>query len=472
MSQKIPTQDRSPNPVKVNPNEEFELYAKRKKIHPRTIKGIFQSVRNVSMAGMLLAYFLLPWLNWGDRQALLFDLPHRQFNIFGMTFAPQDFFFLSWMLIMGAFALFVVTVFAGRVFCGYVCPQTTWTRIFMWVEKITEGERNARIKLDKASFSGEKLARRTAKHSLWLLIAFATGFSFVGYFTPIRDLAWDFLNGQLGGWGYFFIGLFTVFTYMNAGWLREQVCFYMCPYGRFQSVMFDKDTLIISYDHERGEPRGALKQSTEENPLGDCVDCSLCVQVCPTGIDIRDGLQFQCIQCAACVDACDSVMDKLNKPRGLVRYTTENILENHQSYHWLRPRLIGYSTVLLAVFVLFVYALATRVPLTVEALRDRSSMYRESSEGMIENVYTLRILNKAQVPHTYRIAVESDAGITLLPVENVKVQPGELYSVPVTLQGNPAELKKTKYEVEFKVNAVDAEDISKETKTSFLGPRS
>lgn len=470
MTQKIPTQDRSPNPVKINPDDEFDLYAKRKKIHPRTVKGFFQSIRNVSMSGMLLAYFLLPWLMWGDRQALLFDLPHRQFNIFGLTFAPQDFFFLSWMLIMGAFGLFVVTVFAGRVFCGYVCPQTTWTRVFMWIEKITEGERNARIKLDKADVSAAKVGRRFAKHSLWMLVALATGFSFVGYFTPIRDLANDFLSGNLVGWGYFFIGLFTVFTYMNAGWLREQVCFYMCPYGRFQSVMFDKDTLIISYDHARGEPRGALKQSTAENPLGDCVDCSLCVQVCPTGIDIRNGLQFECIQCALCIDACDSVMDKLNKPRGLVRYTTESILEEHKPYHWLRPRLVGYSAVFVAVFILFVYALAIRVPLTVEALRDRSSMYRENSEGMIENVYTLRILNKGQVPQTYTIAVESKAGITMLPVSNIEVQPGELYSLPVTLQANPAELHKTKYEVEFKVRAVDDSDISKVTKTSFLGP--
>ena len=470
MTQKIPTQDHSPNPVKINPADEFDLYAKRKKIHPRTIKGFFQNIRNVTMSGMLLAYFLLPWLTWGDRQALLFDLPHRQFNIFGLTFAPQDFFFLSWMLIMGAFGLFVVTVFAGRVFCGYVCPQTTWTRVFMWIEKITEGERNARIKLDKANVSAAKVGRRFAKHSLWMLVALATGFSFVGYFTPIRDLANDFLSGNLGGWGYFFIGLFTVFTYMNAGWLREQVCFYMCPYGRFQSVMFDKDTLIISYDHARGEPRGALKQSTAENPLGDCVDCSLCVQVCPTGIDIRNGLQFECIQCALCIDACDSVMDKLNKPRGLVRYTTESILEEHKPYHWLRPRLVGYSAVFVAVFILFVYALAIRVPLTVEALRDRSSMYRENSEGMIENVYTLRILNKGQVPQTYTIAVESKAGITMLPVSNIEVQPGELYSLPVTLQANPAELHKTKYEVEFKVRAVDDSDISKVTKTSFLGP--
>ncbi|HEX5277107.1 MAG TPA: cytochrome c oxidase accessory protein CcoG [Fluviicoccus sp.] len=473
MSQKIPTKDRSPDPVNViDPSEEFDLYAKRKKIHPRTIKGIFQTIRNITMSGMLLAYFALPWVMWEGHQALLFDLPHRQFNIFGFSFAPQDFFFLSWMLIMGAFGLFVVTVFAGRVFCGYVCPQTTWTRVFMWIEKITEGERNARIKLDKAELSAGKVGRRLAKHSLWLLVAFATGFSFVGYFTPIRDLAWDFGNGQLDGWGYFFIGLFTVFTYMNAGWLREQVCFYMCPYGRFQSVMFDKDTLIISYDHERGEPRGALKQSTAENPLGDCVDCSLCVQVCPTGIDIRDGLQFQCIQCAACVDACDSVMDKLNKPRGLVRYTTEHILEEHKPYHWMRPRLIGYTTVFIAVFILFIYALATRVPLTVEVLRDRSSMYRESSEGMIENAYTLRILNKAQATHTYRVSIEDGEHITLLPVKDVEVKPGEVVSVPVTLQANPAELHKTKYEVEFEVEAVDVDEISKETKTVFLAPRS
>ncbi len=472
MSQKIPTQDQSPNPVNIHQPQQLDLHAKRTKIHPRSIKGFFNNIRHTTMTFVILLYGLLPWVNWEGRQALLFDLDRQQFFIFDLTFAPQDFFFLSWLLMIAAFGLFLVTVFAGRVFCGYVCPQSTWTAIYMWIERATEGERNARMKLDKANISAEKVLRRGIKHFLWLLIAFGTGFTFVGYFSPIRSLAPEFFTGILGGWGYFFIGLFTVFTYMNAGWLREQVCIHMCPYGRLQSVMFDKDTLIVSYDAERGESRGSRKKNTDykADGLGDCIDCQLCVQVCPTGIDIRDGLQVACIQCALCIDACDSIMDQMNYPRGLVRYTTEHILEHKSSYHWLRPRLIGYSAVLLVLIGMFVYTLAMRIPLTIEAIRDRNQLYRENNEGLIENVYTLKVMNKSQQMQTYHVEIEGDAAITMTKVPDFSLAAGEVSNLPVTLQADPESLKQTKYDIEFEVHATNNDDMKAKTESRFLAP--
>ncbi len=469
MSQKIPTQDNSPNPVKIHSPEHDSF---KGKIQARSISGFFSKIRASSMTLVILCYILLPWVNWDGRQALLFDLSHQQFYIFGWTFAPQDFFFLSWLLMIAAFGLFVVTVFAGRVFCGYICPQSTWTKLFMWIEHLTEGERHTRIKLDNAPYSAEKIARRTIKHFLWLLVSLATGFIFVGYFSPIHTLAPDFFSGALGGWGYFFIGLFTVFTYMNAGWLREQVCFIMCPYGRFQSVMFDKDTLIVSYDSERGEPRGKRKKESDylAEGLGSCIDCQLCVQVCPTGIDIRDGLQFQCIQCALCIDACDSIMDQMGYARGLVRYTTENILTKKTSYHWLRPRLLGFSAVLIIMMGIFAYSLATRVPLAIEAMRDRNQLFRENNEGLIENVYTLRIMNKSQKTATYHLSIEGDEHITLVNVPDFALVAGEISTLPVTLQADPGYLKKSNYTIEFKLKAVNDESLTAETESRFLAP--
>ena len=471
MSNKIPTQDQSPNPVQIHSPK--LMHIDKAKIFPRSIRGFYQNIRHVFMAFILFVYVALAWVKWDGRQAVLFDLEHRQFFIFGWTFAPQDFFFLSWLLIIAAFTLFVVTVFAGRVFCGYVCPQTTWTSLYLWIEKITEGERNARIKLDKAPMSVNKFVRRAVKHFLWLLIAFITGFVFVGYFTPVRSLAEDFITGNLGGWGYVFILLFTVFTYLNAGWMREKVCFYMCPYGRFQSVMFDKDTLIVSYDTERGESRGARKKTVDpkEAGLGDCIDCQLCVQVCPTGIDIRDGLQLECIQCAACIDACDSIMDQMGYQRGLVRYTTENILEKKSGYHWLRPRLIGYSAVVLVMMVMFVYSLAARVPLSIDAIRDRNQLYRENSEGLIENVYTLKVMNKSQQTQQYHLTLAGDnTNIQLIPIEDFNLDAGEVSNLPVTLQADPADLAQSNTKITFKVEAVADKNVTAQVESRFLSP--
>nr|BFE89746.1 hypothetical protein GCM10020185_02820 [Pseudomonas brassicacearum subsp. brassicacearum] len=317
------------------------------------------------------------WLNWGGRQAVLWDLSESKFHIFGATFWPQDFILLSALLIIAAFGLFAITVFAGRVWCGYTCPQSSWTWIFMWCEKITEGERNQRIKLQAAPWGLNKLLRRSAKHTLWLAISLLTGLTFVGYFTPIRPLAEELLTLQMAGVSLFWVLFFTAATYLNAGWLREAVCMHMCPYARFQSVMFDKDTLTISYDAARGEIRGPRKR--EANPanigLGDCIDCQMCVQVCPTGIDIRDGLQMECIGCAACIDACDSIMDKMGYAHGLIKYTSEHQLQGGKT-HLLRPRLIGYTAVLLVMIGALVVALMQRPMVSLDVSKDRG-LFRE-----------------------------------------------------------------------------------------------
>jgi cytochrome c oxidase accessory protein FixG len=470
--QRLPTKDVSPDPVKISTPQTVSLYAKREKIHARSITGLFQSIRVYTLWLTMGLFLLMPWVTWEGRQALLFDLPNRKFYIFWWTFLPQDFFFLSWLLIMAAFALFAVTVFAGRVWCGYTCPQTVWTFIFMWIEKITEGERNARIKMDNAELSVGKIVRRGLKHIGWIAVSFITAITFVSYFTDARVLSMELLNLDMSFWEFFWILFFTGATYMNAGWLREQVCMYMCPYGRFQSVMFDRDTLIISYDTTRGEPRGNRKKGADykNDGLGDCIDCTLCVQVCPTGIDIRDGLQFECISCAACIDACDSVMDQMGYARGLVRYTTENLLEKGGKYHFLRWRLIGYATAIAIMTGVFLTALALRIPLDLEASRDRNQLFSENSDGMIENAYLVKALNKSQHAEHYTLSVAADPAIKMSAPVEFSLEAGEQESIPVTLVADPGELKKAKYDIQFELRAKSDADVQKSTESRFLAP--
>jgi len=477
MSQQIPVKDISPDPVKVYEPQYVDLYAKREKIHARAISGFFQNIRVATLYLTMAVFFLLPWLNWDGRQAILFDLPERHFYIFWWTFLPRDFFFLSWILIIAAFALFAATVFAGRVWCGYACPQTVWTKVFMWIEELAEGNRNARMRLDNAPMSVRKFLRRSFKHAGWAVVAFATGIAFIGYFTPVRELWFNVVNGNLGFWVGFWLLFFTIATYLNAGWMREQVCLHMCPYGRFQSVMFDKDTLIISYDYHRGDPRGSRKRGTTslENGLGDCIDCNMCVQVCPTGIDIRDGLQFECIQCAACIDACDSVMDQMGYERGLVRYTTENLLEKTGTgtYTFFRPRLIGYSAALLLMVGALLFTLITRVPLTVEALRDRGQLYNQNNAGWIENSYTLKIQNKAQ--DTVELVITASSVDFPISLQNSPIQlrmnAGELATLPITIEADPAVIPSNNNKIEIHVTRQDDSRIQATTRNTFLAPR-
>ncbi|QHD07353.1 cytochrome c oxidase accessory protein CcoG [Pseudomonas sp. R76] len=466
MSERIPTVETFEpiHPKKVKAKSSDNL------IHTRSFTGLFRTLR-VSGAGLLfLAFFGTVWLNWGGRQAVLWDLAESKFHIFGATFWPQDFILLSVLLIICAFGLFAVTVFAGRVWCGYTCPQSSFTWLFMWCEKVTEGERNQRIKLQAAPWSLNKLARRSAKHTLWLGISVLTGLTFVGYFTPVRPLAMELLTWQMGGVSLFWVLFFTAATYLNAGWLREAVCMHMCPYARFQSVMFDKDTLTISYDAARGENRGPRKREAKpaDVGLGDCIDCQLCVQVCPTGIDIRDGLQMECIGCAACIDACDSIMDKMGYARGLISYTSEHQLQGG-STQLLRPRLIGYSAVLLVMIAALVVALVGRPMVSLDVTKDRG-MFRENSQGLIENIYSLKVINKTQQRQDYRLELVDAEGFQLQGKTEISLAPGEISDIPVSvalLADKPASSSQT---LRFKVTDVDEPWVYSAADSRFVAP--
>jgi cytochrome c oxidase accessory protein FixG len=451
---------------------EAALYKKREKIYPRQVHGIFALLRNLAMVGLLGIFYGLPWIDWGGRQAVLFDLPARKFYIFGLTLWPQDFIYLSLLLILAALSLFFFTALAGRLWCGYACPQTVWTEIFMWIERKVEGDRKDQIKLDKAPLSAKKLARKGSKHLIWMAFALWTGFTFVGWFTPIKTLYGELATFSLGPWETFWILFYGLATWGNAGFLREQVCIYMCPYARFQSAMFDKDTLLIAYDEKRGEPRGSRKRGVDHRTegLGDCINCQICVQVCPTGIDIRDGLQYQCIGCAACVDACDDVMDKMGYPKGLVRYTTENALEGKKT-HLLRPRVIIYASLLTVLLGALITALAVRVPLELDILRDRSTLYQETSEGLVENVYTLKIINMTDREQTYQLSVKGIDGAQLINRQGeVSVDPGAVLDLPVRVRADPVNLEAASSDIVFVVESQTTKGLRLEETGRFLGP--
>ena len=451
---------------------EEELYKKREKIYPREVHGIFRRLRTLGVLVLLGLFYGIAWLPWDGHQAVLFDLPARKFYIFGLTFWPQDFFYFAWLLVIAALSLFFFTALAGRLWCGYACPQTVWTDVFLWIERKVEGSRNQQMKLDKGGMTAEKFRLKATKHFIWIVFSLYTGFTFVGYFTPIRELSGAMVNFSLGPWETFWVFFYGFATYGNAGWMREQVCIYMCPYARFQSAMFDKDTLIISYDEGRGEPRGSRKRGTDlsQAGLGDCIDCTLCVQVCPTGIDIREGLQYQCIGCAACVDVCDQIMDKMGYPRGLVRYTTENAMQG-VSTHVVRPRTIMYTILLGLLSIGLVYAITQRTPLELDIIRDRNSLYRETADGLVENVYTLKIINMDKQDHRYRLTVSGVEGLQLVMKDPVvTVAAGEVLGLPVSVRVDPVVLDRAASEIKFSLVAESDPDLSRTEKARFLGP--
>ena len=419
----------------------ISLYAAHKKIYPRSVQGLFAYWRWVLVFLTQIVFYGLPWLEWGQRQAVLFDLGARRFYIFGVVLYPQDFIYLTAILVISAFSLFLFTAVAGRLWCGYACPQTVYSEIFLWIERKIEGDRTARMKLDASDMSLEKLFKKWYKHIVWIGIAMWTGFTFVGYFTPIRDLGMEFLTGNMSSWEVFWVFFYALATYGNAGFMREQVCKYMCPYARFQSAMFDRDTLIVTYDEARGEPRGARSRRADPKTLGlgSCVDCSLCVQVCPTGIDIRNGLQYECIGCGACADVCDTVMDKVGYPRGLIKYSTQNAMAGGWSREqtWrrvLRPRVLLYTGILLLVSLALLSSLALRLPFKVDVVRDRAAMARIVAGGQIENVYRLQIMNAAEKPLHFRLAAAGLPGLTIVTETDVMVPATESRWVSVRLQ--------------------------------------
>ncbi len=447
------------------------FYEEHKKIYSRKVKGTFANLRKVAVYVLLGLYYGLPWLQWDGRQALLFDLPERKFHIFGLTFWPQDFFFLALILIAAGIALFFFTALAGRLWCGYACPQTVWTEVFIWMEQWVEGDRNKQISLDKQPWTLRKFKLKATKQFLWVTFSLFTGFIFVGYFTPVIELAENIIQLEMGPWEAFWVFFYAFATYGNAGWMREQVCLYMCPYARFQSAMFDDDTLVISYDEKRGDPRG--KRSKKADPkaldLGSCIDCNLCVQVCPVGIDIRDGLQYECIGCAACIDVCDGVMDRMEYPQGLIKYTTQHAIDGDKT-KVLRPRIWIYAALLIVVSVGTVVGIINRPIIILDVIRDRNSLYRETNEGLIENIYSLKFVNKDNKQHSFDLSVTGIEGLALDGnVSDILLASGEVTELTVRLRVDPVYLKRVSTEVTFHLAGIDDPSISVDEVGRFLG---
>lgn len=472
------------SPSKARPDAVVvSLYAAQEKIYPRSISGFFTKWRWVMIWLTQLFFYGMPWLAWGQRQALLFDLEAKRFYIFNLVLYPQDLIYLTAILIISALSLFLFTAVAGRLWCGYACPQTVYTEIFLWIERKVEGDRAARMKLDASETSSKKLLKKSTKHFIWIAFALWTGFTFVGYFTPIRELAQELIQLNVSPWETFWVCFYGFATYGNAGFLREQVCKYMCPYARFQSAMFDDDTLIVTYDEARGEPRGGRSRKAESNDLhklGSCIDCSLCVQVCPTGIDIRKGLQYECIGCGACADVCDTVMDKMGYARGLIKYSTHNAITQHwpqkqMLQRILRPRVIIYATTLVLFTAGLLVSLWLRTPFRVDVVRDRGVMARLVDGGMLENVYRLQIMNGTVTTQHYRLnatglkdlTIESDGAEVN---QSITVNPAEARWISVRLEIPDGSVDSGAHQVQFEIQSLDSKETVTE-KSVFLVPR-
>ncbi|MBQ0961604.1 cytochrome c oxidase accessory protein CcoG [Ideonella sp. 4Y11] len=465
----------SPNP----PPAPLLQLAPRERIHPRAIDGLYARWRIALVWVTQLFFYGVPWLQWNDRQALLFDLEAGRYHVFGLLLYPQDFFYLTALLVLCALGLFFVTAVAGRIWCGYACPQTVYTEIFLWIEHRFEGDRSARLRLDNSGWGLDKLWRRGGKHAAWLGFSLWTGFTFVGYFTPIRDLALHTLAGAMGPWELFWVIFYGGATYGNAGFLREQMCTYICPYARFQSALIDRHSLIIGYDVARGEPRGARPKNADAAALGlgDCIDCTLCVQVCPTGIDIRNGLQNACIGCAACIDACDSVMDRIGAPRGLIRYGTEAGIEGHLSrsqmlHHVLRPRVFIYAALMAVLVGLFAWSLSQRPPLRLDVVRDRAALARWDDQGRLENVYRLQVSNQTELAQTLSLTVEGLPGLVVSTLPAVALPPSGIvnHTVQVALPMEAAQpLSPGSHPITLRLRA--GQGAPAEAATTFYVPR-
>jgi cytochrome c oxidase accessory protein FixG len=460
-SQSQPAQDK---PVQV------DLYAKHIKIYPREDHGLFNKLRNSAVFILLAIFYIFPWLNWNGRQAVLWDLPNRKFYIFDIVIWPQDFFFLAALMIIAALALFFFTTIAGRLWCGYACPQTVWARALLWIEEKVEGNRNQRIKLDKAPWNGAKIGKKLLKYSLWILFAVWTGFTFVGYFSPIRELTPRFFTFEMGTAETFWVFFYALMIWLLGAVMREQVCIYMCPYARFQSVMYDPDTLLIAYDTERGEPRTRGKRKEMDNQ-GDCVDCSVCVQVCPMGIDIRDGLQYQCTGCALCIDACNNIMEKLDRPRELIRYTTENRLAGKDT-GMFRPRVLVYAALIVGMLIAVGWGLANRNVIALDVIRDRSSLFRDSGDGNIENLFRLRIMNKDDTAHVFQVDIEGLEGATIDMDSDIPVvESGTIHDHIIRIKIDPENLngvRSTEFQIKLKTSDDDTLSVSEDS--VYLGP--
>ncbi len=472
--EKPPVSNTNKIPVKIHPAKNAnKRYKPGDQIYVRKNSGFFQKLRQ-RMNLVYFAFFaLLPWLQYNGHQAVLFDISEQRFTLWSLTLWPQDLTLLAWFFIFGAFLLFFVTTFLGRVWCGYMCPQTVWTFIFIWFEEKTEGSANQRRKLDQQKMTGKKLWKKTLKHSSWLLFSLFTAMTFAGYFSPMSELFVNIITFNTSVTMATILAFFTFATYGNAGWMRETVCLHMCPYARFQSAMFDKDTLTVAYDNERGESRGARgrKQDHKALGLGDCIDCNLCVEVCPTGIDIRNGLQYECINCGSCVDACSSVMTRMKYEQGLIRYTTEHELDG-KKVHLVRSKLIGYAIVLVIMSTMLVLEVVNRVPLSLDIIRDRTELAKENFNGEIENVFTLKILNMSQTDNTYKLSVKGIENTQWHGKQQILVKAATVFTLPISISVDPYELKGYMTDITFTVEQVSADgDVKIEHESRFFNKR-
>ncbi len=454
-----------------SPSQYKSLYVADDKIYTRKITGFYQRVRRYTGIPLLAGFLLCPWLILDGRQAILFDLPARKFHVFWLTFWPQDGMYLAWLLIISAFLLFTVTTLVGRVYCGFTCPQTVWTQMFIWVESQIQGDRNKRIKLDSQPWNTNKIIKKGSTLFVWFSIALITALTFVGYFVPIRELLMSFVDFSVHPVAAFWTAFFTAATFLNAGFMREQVCKYMCPYARFQSVMYDKNTLAVRYDHLRGESRGPRKPNEDYKAkgLGDCTDCSWCVQVCPVDIDIREGTQYECIDCGLCVDACNSVMDKMGYERGLIRYTTQDSIAGGETKIF-RPRLIGYAIALLIMVSFFTYSIANRVPVGIDVLRDRGVKLFRVRGNNVENVYSLKLNNKDRNGHKYELKVEGVTDYKLRGAKNIYLEEGEVLTLPIRLSIAKDDLKSSNTPVTFIIQALDNPEMNAAQEARFISP--
>lgn len=460
----IPVEVHKPDPDKK------ANYKPRDRIYIRAVKGLHQTLRRNIGFVFMAAFMLLPWLQFHGQQAILLDIVEQKFYIFGMTLWPQDFTILAWIFVIAAFALFFVTTFYGRVWCGYLCPQTVWTFIFMWFEEKFQGTRNQRMKLDQDPWTLSKIVKKGLTHFSWLAFSLLTALIFVGYFTPVDQLFIQFFTFEASFWAVVSVWFFAFCTYGNAGWMREIMCTHICPYARFQSAMFDKDTFTVTYDAKRGEGRGPRSRKDTEyktRGLGDCIDCNLCVHVCPTGIDIRNGLQYECINCGACIDACDDTMDKMGYAKGLISYTTEHSLEG-KTTKVVRGKLVGYFMVLVAVCAAFAWTLVVRKPVVMDIVRDRGSLFRETDEGLIENTYTLKVINKSQLEQTYQLSVQGLDQAQWLGEKQLTIKGGETANLPISLSLDPVDAKRPVLEIEFVLQDNDEPDIRLTQSSKFF----
>lgn len=416
-------------------------------IYARSSSGPFTRARLALVVLTQLFFYGMPWLQYDGRQAVLFDLAHQRFYFFGALLLPQDLIYLTGLLIASAMLLFLATVLVGRVWCGFACPQTVYTAMFMGLERRIEGDRSARMRLSQSSWGLNKLLRRGGKHLAWALLALWTGLSFVGWFTPIRELVQGLPSLSMGPWNTFWMLFYAGVTYLHAGVLRERICQHACPYGRFQSAMLDRNTLVVTYDQARGEPRGRRSAKADAPATGDCVDCTLCVQVCPTGIDIRNGLQATCISCGVCIDACNSVMDKIKAPRGLIRFAPLQAGGQSLAQQLRKPRVWVYGGLIVAVLALMAAGLWQRPELRLDVQRDRGVMARMVGIGDVENVYRLHIRSaslQAQNLHVRVLAEDGQpGGFSLAHGEATPaIGPAETLSLPVTVRLDAAQAQR------------------------------